>query len=178
MAKRGGIKRKWNNSTIWCWFCNVTQGIDWDPQNLRTKPSAWFGRPEYVDRTVFMTNSDALRVLVGPSALRQWPSGPISLEEIWHRPCGPSRGSSGRPEALRAIRFTSPHWGISLFIWLNRGTYGLCMFQGSHSAKNRIFSQNWPKFALHTKLLGRDLKTKHLPHKSYIIVIRNPNGNF
>ena len=30
-------------SPVLWWFCNVTLGIDWDPRNLRTMPSAWFG---------------------------------------------------------------------------------------------------------------------------------------
>ena len=95
----GVCKKIWNNSTIWWWFCNVTQGIDWDPVNLRTKPSAWFGRPQYVDRTVFMTNSDVHRVLVGPSALRQWPSGPIN--DIWWWYCNVTQGIDWDPVNLR-----------------------------------------------------------------------------
>jgi hypothetical protein len=131
MAKRGELKGNEITPPYGVDFATWARGLT---EILRTsEPSLRLG-------------SDAL------STLTEQCLWPIQMPLGYLSGLRPSdNGPPGHSMALWAIRFTSPHWGISLFIWLNRGTYGLCMFQGSHSAKIRIFSQNWPKFALHTK---------------------------
>ena len=68
-------------------FCNVTPGTSWDPRNLRTKPSAWFGA---------LSNMTEQHLWPVWRKLCIGPAGhPKALWAI-QRPCGPS-GPSGSP---------------------------------------------------------------------------------
>ena len=82
-------------------FCNVTPGTSWDPRNLRTKPSAWFGALSNMTKQHLWPDQRIFTYLDSKIYLNSWGSPPT------HRgsPCTPSPCPPGPP------------WGVLVELW-------------------------------------------------------------